>query len=91
MTLGWKSWKEGSGAIPRVTVDGKVRNLNFGQFVYSKVALKFDFPLPEDHRVLANIFLTATSDNLYSRQPTVSATTTNSAGAPPRSWYHCVY
>ena len=41
----------GVGCNPRVTFDGKVRNLDH--------VLKFDSPLPEDHRV--NILLTANS------------------------------
>jgi hypothetical protein len=42
----------GVGCNPRVTFDGKVRNLGL-------CVLKFDSPLPEDHR--ANILSTADS------------------------------
>ena len=38
----------GVGCNPRVTFDGKVRNLGPRTFV---CVLKFDSPLPEDHRV----------------------------------------
>jgi len=46
----------GVGCNPRVTFDGKVRNLG-------PCVLKFDSPLPEDHR--ANILSTADSRRLH--------------------------
>ena len=46
----------GVGCNPRVTFDGKVRNLGPVFFV---CVLKFDSPLPEDHRL--NILSTADS------------------------------
>ena len=54
----WVGLEGGVGCNPRVTFDGKVRNLGPRTFVR---VLKFDSPLPEDHRV--NILSTA--DSLY--------------------------
>ena len=41
----------GVGCSPRVTFDGKVRNLGPRTFCLRPQNFKFDSPLPEDHRV----------------------------------------
>jgi hypothetical protein len=70
----------GVGCNPRVTFDGKVRNLGPRTFV---CVLKFDSPLPEDHRV--NILSTVAVDSLrhhcklgggYTRSPSPAPVST---------------